>query len=139
MRNAKPEPLAVAYGLTANRCRLGNGVRAIEIAGCSHVERWGRVLRSGYKSSLDAGPTASCRRFRFVFMAGHTRAIRDRRRVAVAEPLGNWVPMRIMAEQAVGKRCYLWFEVARAVTAAAVKDYVQDCPASVAGTFKALG
>ena len=47
--------------------------------------------------------------------------------------------MRIMAEQAVGKRCYLLVEVAREVTAAAVKDYVQDCLASVAGTFKALG
>ena len=44
----------------------------------------------------------------------------------VAEHLGNWVPMRIMAEQAVGKRCYLWVEVAREVTAAAAKDYVQD-------------
>jgi hypothetical protein len=93
----------------------------------------------GRTSSIVAGPTASCRRFRLVFMAGHTRAIRDRRRVAVAEHLGDWVPMRIMAEQAVGKRCYLWVEVAREVTAAAAKDYVQDCPAYVPGTFKALG
>jgi hypothetical protein len=46
--------------------------------------------------------------------------------------------MRIMAEQAVGKRCYLWVEVAREVTAAA-KDYVQDCPACVAESFKVLG
>jgi hypothetical protein len=72
-------------------------------------------------------------------MAGHTRGIRDRRRVAVAEHLGGWVPMRIMAEQAVGNQCYLWVEVAREVTAAAAKDYVQDCPAYVAGTFKVLG
>jgi hypothetical protein len=90
-------------------------------------------------SSIVAGPTASCRRFRFAFQAGHARAIRDRRRVAVAEHLGNWVPMRIMAEQAVGKRCYLWVEVAREVTAAAAEDYVRDCPAYVAGTFKVLG
>jgi hypothetical protein len=47
--------------------------------------------------------------------------------------------MRIMAEQAVGKRCYLWVEVAREVTAAAAKDSMQDCPACVAESFKVLG
>jgi hypothetical protein len=105
----------------------------------SRAEPWGQGCTMDHTSSICAGPTASCRRFRFVFMAGHTRAIRDRRRVAVAEHLGGWVPMRIMAEQAVGNRCYLWVEVAREVTAAAAKDYVQDCPAYVAGTFKVLG
>jgi hypothetical protein len=93
----------------------------------------------GRTSSIVAGPTASCRRFRFVFQAGHTRAVRERRRLDVAEYLGNWVPLRIVAEQTVGKRCYVWVEVAREVKAAAAKDYVQDCPAYVPGTFKVLG
>jgi hypothetical protein len=92
----------------------------------------------GRTSSIVAGPTASCRRFRFVFMAGHTRAIRDRRRQEVAEYLGGWLPLRVVAEQAVGNRCYVWVEVAREVKAAAAKDYVQECPAYVPGTFKAL-
>jgi|LakMenEpi03Aug12_release.lakeMendotaPanAssembly.Ray.scaffolds.fasta_scaffold206782_2 hypothetical protein len=91
-----------------------------------------------HTSTVVAGPTASCRRFRFVFQAGHTRAVRERRRLDIAEYLGNWVPLRIMAEQAVGNRCYLWVEAARPVEAKAAADYVQDCPAYVAGTFKLL-
>ncbi len=87
-------------------------------------------------SPTAAGATA--RRFRFVFQAGHTRAVRERRRLDIAEYLGNWVPLRIMAEQAVGNRCYLWVEAARPVEAKAAADYVQDCPAYVPGTFKVL-
>jgi len=87
-----------------------------------------------------ASPTvaAYCRRFRFVVTLGSSAATRERRHAAVAEHLDGWLPLRVMAEQAEGKQCWVWVEIARPVEASTVADYVQRCPHYVAGTFKVL-
>jgi hypothetical protein len=88
-----------------------------------------------------ASPTvaASCRRLRFVVTLGSSAATRERRHAAVAEYLDGWLPLRVMAEQAEGKQCWVWVEIARPVEASTVADYVKGCPHCVAGTFKVLG
>jgi hypothetical protein len=63
---------------------------------------------------------------------------REGRRQAVAEYLDGWVPLRLVAEQADGKRCWLWIEAARPLPAAAADDYVRGCPGYVPGSFKML-
>ncbi len=59
-------------------------------------------------------------------------------RQAVAEYLDGWVPLRLVAEQAAGKRCWLWIEAAHPLPAAAADDYVRGCPGYVPGSFKML-
>ncbi len=94
-----------------------------------------RVGPRGQGSHARRGGRRGCTR-----VARRERSARRALQVlAVAEHLGNWLPLRIMAEQTVGNRCYLWVEVAREVTAAAAKDYVRGCPAYVARRFKVLG
>ena len=90
-------------------------------------------------SSIVAGPTAACRRFRFVFSLGHEARTRGPRRAAVADHLDTWVPLRVIAEQIAGKRCYVWVELSRPVEVAAAADYVSECPGYVGRSFKVLG
>ncbi len=70
---------------------------------------------------------------------GTKPAARERRHAAVAEYLDGWLPLRVMAEQAEGKQCWVWVEIARPVEAGTVADYVKGCPHYVAETFKVLG
>ncbi len=93
----------------------------------------------GRTSSIVAGPTASCRRFRFVFGLGHGADTRRRRRRAdVAEYLDGWVPLRVIAEQITGKQCYVWVELSRPVEVAAAAGYAKECPGYVRRSFKVL-
>lgn len=86
-----------------------------------------------------AGPTVAGRRFRFQFAQPTCSKAAARRRLAVAECLDGWVPLRIVAEHIDGKRCWLWVETRRIVAAAAADDYVRGCPGYVAKSFRMLG
>jgi hypothetical protein len=88
--------------------------------------------------STRPGPTVAGRRFRLqVKLVGKAQQ-RERRRQAVAEYLDGWVPLRLVAEQPEGNRCWLWIEAARPLPAAAADDYVRGCPGYVPGSFKML-
>jgi len=94
---------------------------------------------TGTPSSLVTGPKAAGRRFRFQFATSEAGPARVRRRLAVAEYLDGWVPLRIVAEHIAGRRCWVWVEVSRAVSATAARDYVRGCPGYVGKSFRMLG
>jgi hypothetical protein len=96
-------------------------------------------ISMGSPSLPVAGPTVAGRRFRFQFAAPNCRKARARRRLAVADHLDGWVPLRILAQHIEGKRCWLWVETSRTVAAAAADDYVRGCPGYVAKSFRMLG
>ena len=100
--------------------------------------------RDGTLAGQDSETAVSCstaagRRFRFQFTTGEAGAARVRRRLAVADYLDGWVPLRVLAEHIAGRRCWVWCEVSRAVTAAAARDYVRGCPGYSPKSFRMLG
>lgn len=96
-------------------------------------------LSSGSPSLPVAGPTVAGCRFRLQFAVPKCPKARARRRLAVADYLDGWVPLRIMAQHIEGNRCWLWIETRRTVAAAAADDYVRGCPGYVAKSFRMLG
>jgi len=86
-----------------------------------------------------AGPAPAGCRFRFRFIIGEPGPARRQRRLAVAEYLDNWVPLRVVAEHVDGRRCWVWFETRRAVAVDVAKDFVRDCPGYAPRSFKLLG
>jgi hypothetical protein len=85
------------------------------------------------------GPTVAGRRFRLAFSFGRTRAEQASRRAAVAEHLDAWVPLRVISEQAAGRRCWLWIEAARPVSDKAARGFAGECPGYVPKSFKMFG
>jgi len=49
------------------------------------------------------------------------------------------VPLRVVAEHMDGRRCWVWVELARRVSADAARDYMKGCPGYAPGSFKMLG
>jgi len=95
-------------------------------------------MSTGNPSSPVAGPTVAGRRFRFQFTTSEAGAARVRRRLAVAEYLDGWLPLRIVAEHATARRCWVWVEFRRPVSRRAARDFVRGCPGYVAKSFKLL-
>jgi hypothetical protein len=96
-------------------------------------------MTTGFPSLPVAGPTVAGRRFRFQFTTCEAGAARVRRRLAVAEYVDGWVPLRIVGEHMQRRRCWVWVETQRPVTADAADDYVRGCPGYVPGSFRMLG
>jgi hypothetical protein len=78
-------------------------------------------------------------RFRLQFTTSDAGEARIRRRLAVADYLDGWLPLRIVAEHITGRRCLVWIELSRPVSAAAARDYVRGCPGYVPKSFRMLG
>ena len=96
-------------------------------------------MSTGIPSSPVAGPTVAGRRFRFQFTTSEAGAARARRRLAVAEYLDGWLPLRVVAEHMRKRRCWVWVEAARPVSANAARDFVRGCPGYAPGSFRMLG
>jgi hypothetical protein len=96
-------------------------------------------MTTGSPSLPVAGPAVAGRRFRFQFTTSEAAAARVRRRLAVADYLDGWLPLRIVAEHVDGRRCWVWIELSRPVSAAAARDYVRGCPGYVPKSFRMLG
>lgn len=94
---------------------------------------------TGTPSSPVTGPKAAGCRFRFQFATSEAGAARVRRRLAVAEYLDGWVPLRILAEHIQRRRCWVWVETHRPVAARAARHYAKGCPGYAPGSFKMLG
>ncbi len=92
----------------------------------------------GSPSSPIAGLAVAGCRFRFQFALAVCRRSQAKRRLAVAEYLDGWVPLRVVAEHIDGRRCWVWVELARRVSADAARDYVRGCPGYAPGSFKML-
>jgi hypothetical protein len=75
------------------------------------------------------------RRFTFAINEGRGEA-RERRRRAVAEHLGNWVPFTVTHEWAAGERYWLVVVFERDVSAAAVAEFLAESPFYAAGTSR---